>query len=70
MAKTMGSGSALDRMAKTMGSGSALDRMETRINAMEAMIESLKALKPATTAVYACSPTRRRMRRCLTAPAA
>ena len=33
-----------------MGSGSALDRMETRINAMEAMIESLKALKPATTA--------------------
>ena len=43
MAKTMGSGSALDRMAKTMGSGSALDRMETRINAMEARIESLKA---------------------------
>jgi len=34
--------------------------METRINAMEAMIESLKALKPATTAVYACSPTRRK----------
>jgi hypothetical protein len=44
MAKTMGSGSALDRVAKTMGSGSALDRMETRINAMEAMIESLRAL--------------------------
>jgi hypothetical protein len=40
-------------MTKTMGSGSALDRMDTRINAMEATIESLKALKPATTALYA-----------------
>ena len=42
------------------GERQRLDRMETRINAMEAMIESLKALKPATTAVYACSPTRRK----------
>ena len=33
-----------------MGSGSALDRMETRIDVVEATIESLKALKPATTA--------------------
>ena len=42
-----------DDMMKTMGSGSALDRMDARIKAMEAMVENLKALKPATTALYA-----------------
>ena len=42
-----------DDMMKTIGSGSALDRMDMRIKAMEAMVESLKALKPATTALYA-----------------
>ncbi len=42
-----------DDMTKTMGSGSALDRMDTRIKAMEAMVENLKALKPTTTALYA-----------------
>jgi LTXXQ motif family protein len=42
-----------DDMMKTMGSGSALDRMDIRIKAMETMVDSLKALKPATTALYA-----------------
>ncbi len=42
-----------DDMMKTMGSGSALDRMDMRIKAMESMVESLKTLKPATTALYA-----------------
>jgi len=42
-----------DDMMKTMGSGSALDRMDARIKAMEAMMEGLKALKPATEALYA-----------------
>jgi hypothetical protein len=42
-----------DEMMKTMGSGSALDRMDMRIKAMESMVESLKTLKPATTALYA-----------------
>lgn len=42
-----------DDMMNAMGSGSALDRMDVRIKAMEAMVDSLKALKPATTALYA-----------------
>lgn len=39
-------------MMKAMG-GSALDRMDARIKAMEIMVDNLKALKPATTALYA-----------------
>jgi hypothetical protein len=39
-------------MMDAMG-GSALDRMDARIKAMEAMVEGLKTLKPATTALYA-----------------
>jgi hypothetical protein len=40
-------------MLKAMQSGSALERMDARIKAMETMVESLKALKPATVALYA-----------------
>jgi hypothetical protein len=40
-------------MIKAMQSGNALERMDARIKAMETMIESLKALKPATEALYA-----------------
>ena len=39
-------------MLKAMG-GSALDRMDARIKALETVVDNLKALKPATTALYA-----------------
>ncbi len=39
-------------MMKAMG-GSALDRMDARIKALETVVDNLKALKPATTALYA-----------------
>ena len=49
-------------MMKTMESGSALARMDAHIKAMEAMVESLKALKPATKPSMPCSPTSRKQK--------
>lgn len=40
-------------MMALMDDGSAIDRMEARITGMEAMLESMKAVKPATEALYA-----------------
>jgi len=40
-------------MMKAKESGSALERMDARTKAMESMVDSLKALKPATEALYA-----------------
>ena len=40
-------------MMKAKVGGSALERMDAHIKAMESMVESLKALKPATEALYA-----------------
>jgi LTXXQ motif family protein len=40
-------------MAATMQKGTALQRMDARISGMEAMLESLKAMKPATAGLYA-----------------
>ena len=40
-------------MMQAMQSGTAIDRMDAHIKAMEAMVEKLKALKPATEALYA-----------------
>lgn len=40
-------------MVETMQKGSATERMDARIAAMEAMLESMKALKPATEGLYA-----------------
>jgi hypothetical protein len=40
-------------MMKAKGNGSAVDRMDAHIKAMETMVDSLKALKPATDALYA-----------------
>jgi hypothetical protein len=39
-------------MAKTMQSGTATERMDARISGMEAMLESMKAMKPATDGLY------------------
>lgn len=39
-------------MVKAMQTGSALERMEARTNAMQSMVESMKAIKPATEALY------------------
>lgn len=39
-------------MWQTMQSGTAIERMSAHTQAMEAMTESLKALKPATEALY------------------
>ena len=40
-------------MMKAKESGSALQRLDARIKAMESRLESLKALKPVTEALYA-----------------
>ena len=40
-------------MMQAMQTGSAMARMDAHIKAMESMVESLKALKPATEALYA-----------------
>ena len=40
-------------MAKTMQTGTATERMDARISGMEAMLESMKAMKPATDGLYA-----------------
>ena len=40
-------------MMKAKESGSALQRMDARIERLESMLDSLKALKPATDALYA-----------------
>jgi Spy/CpxP family protein refolding chaperone len=40
-------------MMKAKESGSALERMDARIKAMGSMVDSLKALKPSTEALYA-----------------
>jgi hypothetical protein len=40
-------------MMQAMQTGSAMARMDAHIKSMEAMVESLKALKPATEALYA-----------------
>ena len=40
-------------MMKAKESGTVVDRMDARIKAMETMVDSLKALKPATEALYA-----------------
>lgn len=40
-------------MAETMQQGTATERMDIRIAGMEAMLESMKAMKPATEALYA-----------------
>jgi LTXXQ motif family protein len=40
-------------MMKAKESGSAVERLDARIKAMESMVDSLKALKPATEALYA-----------------
>jgi LTXXQ motif family protein len=39
-------------MMKAMQTGSALERMEARTNAMQSMVESMKAIKPATESLY------------------
>jgi len=39
-------------MIQAMQTGSALERMEARSNAMQILIESMKAIKPATEALY------------------
>jgi hypothetical protein len=39
-------------MLQAMQSGSALERMEAHTQAMQSMVESMKALKPATEALY------------------
>jgi hypothetical protein len=40
-------------MMQTMQTGNVMDRMDAHIKAMESMVESLKAQKPATEALYA-----------------
>lgn len=40
-------------MFEAMQSGTAIERMTTRIAGMEAMLEAMKALKPATEKLYA-----------------
>ncbi len=40
-------------MMQAMQTGSAMDRLDAHIKAMESMVESLKALKPTTEALYA-----------------
>ena len=40
-------------MMALMDDGTAIDRMEARIAGMEAMLDSMKAVKPATEALYA-----------------
>jgi hypothetical protein len=40
-------------MMKAKENGTVVDRMDARINALESMLDSLKALKPATEALYA-----------------
>jgi len=40
-------------MMQSMHGGTAIERMDVRIAGMEAMLESLKAMKPATEALYA-----------------
>ena len=40
-------------MMQAMQTGSAMARMDAHIKAMESMVESLKALKPSTEALYA-----------------
>ena len=39
-------------MMETMHAGTAIERMDVRIAGMEAMLESLKAMKPATEGLY------------------
>ena len=39
-------------MMESMHSGSAIERMETRINGMEAMLETMKAVKPSVENLY------------------
>jgi hypothetical protein len=39
-------------MVQSMQTGSALERMEARTNAMQTMVDSMKAIKPATEALY------------------
>ena len=39
-------------MMQAMQSGTALERLDERTKAMENMVESLKALRPATEALY------------------
>ena len=40
-------------MWETLQQGTALERMDARIASMESMLEAMKALKPATEALYA-----------------
>lgn len=40
-------------MTQTIQEGNATERMDARITGMEAMVESMKAMKPATEALYA-----------------
>lgn len=42
-----------ESMMETMRQGSATERMDARIKGMEAMVEALKAVKPATEKLYA-----------------
>ena len=39
-------------MVEAMQTGSAVERMEARTNAMQTMVESMKAIKPATETLY------------------
>jgi len=39
-------------MAQTTETGSALERLDAHIKTMESMVESLKALRPATETLY------------------
>lgn len=39
-------------MWKAMDTGSALERLDARIEAMQSMVDSMKAIKPATKALY------------------
>jgi uncharacterized small protein (DUF1192 family) len=40
-------------MMASMEKGGAIERMDTRIKGMEAMLEAMRAIKPATEALYA-----------------
>ena len=42
-----------ESMFETMQKGTATERMDARIAGMEAMLEAMKAMKPATEALYA-----------------
>ena len=47
-------------MMQAMQSGTALERLDQRTKAMETMVESLKALRPATETLYGAERDRKK----------